>query len=292
MQNNLPVASMARDLYQLGKPRITLFVCITAVAGFYLASTNGVHLEALLYTFIGTYLVSYSSCVFNQIIEVDSDQLMGRTQNRPLPTKRISMKLARMIGFATVTFGLALLAYKVGVSATMWLGLGWVGYVMIYTPLKKRTTLNTIVGAFVGALPPVVGWVAARGRVSFEALVLFLIMFFWQLPHFLSIAWMYKQDYMQADFQMLSGIDVDGELTPRQAFLYTIMLFPVVLLPFAFSLAGGVYLLGSVALTILLTRSVWLFWRDTDAVQAKKVLLASVFYLPALFLLLVMDKVN
>jgi len=280
------------DSYSLGKPRITLFVCLTTWAGFYLASTNGVALLPMLYTCIATYLVSFGSCVFNQVLEVQSDKKMQRTKKRPLPDQRLSKTFASVLGMVTTLGGLLLMWLAVNPYAAFWLLMAWVGYVLVYTPLKARTSLNTIVGAFVGALPPVVGWVAARGRISFEAIVLFFILFFWQLPHFLSIAWMYREDYKIADFKMITGIDPAGEITPRQAFLYTIMLFPVVMLPFVFSVAGGFYLVGSMVLTGLLARSVWTFWNQTNIQKAKRVLLMSVIYLPAIFILLVIDKVS
>lgn len=292
MSASVQSPSLLRDFYELGKPRITMFVCITAVAAFYLASTNGVSFDRLLFATISIYLVSFGSCVFNQVIEKRIDQKMNRTQNRPLPSERVPILHASILGSVTTIVGLTIMHLYVNDLAMVWLFLAWFGYVVFYTPMKVKTTLNTIVGAFVGALPPIVGWVAARGRLSFEAVLLFLIMFFWQLPHFLSISWMYKDDYKRADVKMITSIDPGGVITPRQSFLYTVMLFPVVMLPTVFSMAGYVYLFGSLLLTSVFTKAVMEFWKHTNQKNAKLVLLASIIYLPAIFALMVIDKVG
>lgn len=284
--------SVVRDYYELGKPRITMFVCLMAMAAFYLASTNGVSIYRLMNTVLGVYLVSFGSCVFNQIIEIQTDAKMQRTRNRPLPTKRIAVLNAWTLGLVTTLTGLWIMYSFVGLMAAAWLFIAWLGYVVFYTPLKSKTTLNTIIGAVVGALPPVIGWVAARGRLTFEGVLLFLIMFFWQLPHFLSISWMYKDDYKKADVKMITSFDPQGEITPRQAFLYTVMLFPVVMLPTVFTMAGYAYLLGSLLLTLVFMKAVIEFWRNTSKENAKLVLFASIIYLPAVFTLMVVDKVG
>ncbi|MCB1198154.1 MAG: heme o synthase [Bdellovibrionota bacterium] len=284
--------SILRDYYELGKPRITMFVCMTAMASFYLASTNGVAVDRLIFATIGIYMVSFGSCVFNQIIEIRIDQRMHRTQNRALPTYRVPLLHAWLLGMITTLLGLLMMFFQVNTAATLWLLAAWCGYVLIYTPLKVKTTLNTLVGSVVGALPPIVGWVSARGRLGFEGVILFLILFFWQLPHFLAISWMYRDDYARAKVKMITSVDPAGILTPRQAFLYTVLLFPVVMLPFVFSMAGYIYLIGTLFLTALFTKAVVEFWKITDQKNAKLVLLTSIIYLPAVFILLVVDKVG
>lgn len=262
------------------------------MAAFYLASTNGVQWNKFVFTTLGVFFVSFGSCVFNQIFEMQLDQKMHRTQNRPLPTHRVLLPHAWVLGSLTTVVGLLIMLIFVNAPSLMWLLLAWVGYVGIYTPLKVKTTLNTIVGAVVGALPPIVGWVAARSHLSFEAVILFLIMFFWQLPHFLSISWLYRDDYKRANMKMITSLDPEGVITPRQSFLYTIMLLPIVMLPTVFSMTGYVYLIVAILMTLLFVYVVVDFWKETSQAKAKLVLLSSVIYLPTIFVVMVVDKVG
>lgn len=262
------------------------------MTSFYLASTNGVALDKMLYSTLAVFLVSFGSCVFNQIFEIQIDQNMHRTKMRPLPDQRVPIVHAWILGVSTTMLGLSCMLFLVNMAAMIWLLIAFVGYVFLYTPLKVKTTFNTIVGAFVGALPPVVGWASARSHVGFEAMILFLIMFLWQLPHFLSISWLYKEDYERANVKMLTSLDPRGVITPRQSFLYTIMLLPIVMLPTVFSLSGYIYLTVAVALTCIFIFVVLDFWKHTDRKKAKLVLLSSIVYLPTIFIVMVIDKVG
>jgi protoheme IX farnesyltransferase len=281
-----------RDYFELGKPRITLFVCICAAAGFYLASTNGVQWSRFAVAIVCVGLVSFGSSAMNQCMEKTLDEKMNRTKARPLPGGRIPMEHAWALAGLTSVLGMAGMYVWVNPTAAFWLLSAWVGYVVLYTPLKQKSTINTLVGAVPGALPPIVGWAAARAHVSFEAWILFMIMFFWQLPHFLSIAWLFHKDYAQADFKMITSVDPKGGMTARQAFIYALGLVPLMILPTVFRIAGYYYLAGSMILTCMFLWATYRFLHQRTDQRAKQVLLASVIFLPAVFILMVIDKVG
>src|ERR1044071_3124222 len=215
---------------ELTKPRITLLVVLTAAAGFCLGSRHGIDFVRLLNMAVGVALLSSGIATLNQYIERNTDGLMRRTESRPLPSGRLAARDA-------LWFGILLSA-----AATAYLAL------FIYTPLKTKTTLSTVLGAFPGAMPPLMGWVAARGDVSLEAWILFAILFLWQFPHFLAIAWMYRDDYARAGIKMLPVVEPEGKVTGQQIISYTLLLIPVSLLPTMIHLAGTVYFAGALAL--------------------------------------------
>jgi protoheme IX farnesyltransferase len=275
---------------ELTKPRITFLVSLTAVAGFCMGSAGGIDYLRLLNMSIGIALLSSGLSALNQYLERDLDGLMRRTQARPLPTGKLSPSEAAMFGISLSIIATAYLAIFINPLSAL-LGLATLaGYLFVYTPLKTKTTLSTALGAFPGAMPPFIGWVAARGHISVEAWILFAILFLWQFPHFLAIAWMYRDDYARAGIKMLPVVEPEGRVTGQQIITYTLLLIPVSLLPVAVGIAGPVYLVGAAVLGIG-----FLFFSAKAALvrttlQARKLLLASVLYLPALFALMVLNR--
>src|SRR5262245_1635794 len=275
---------------ELTKPRITFLIVLTSAAGFALGSPGPVNYMALLSALIGIGLLSSGIATLNQYIERDLDGLMRRTADRPLPAGKLLPWEALAFGAGlTVLAEIYLLVLVTPLSA--WLGLTVIaGYLFGYTPLKTRSSLSTLVGAFPGAVPPLIGWTAARGTVSIEAWVLFAILFLWQFPHFLAIAWMYREDYSRAGILMLPVVEPDGRVTAQQIVLYTLMLIPVSLLPTALGISGRVYFFGAMVLGLLFLYSSVRAAFSMSRQQAKQLLLASVLYLPLLFILMVVNK--
>lgn len=275
------------DFAELTKPRITLMVLITTLVGFYMGSRDGVNYLLLLHTIIGTGLVASGASALNQYFERDLDARMVRTRNRPLPGGRlvpgealIFSSIISAAGALYLTFFVNILTGALG-AATL------AGYILIYTPLKTRTTLCTLIGAFPGAAPPVMGWTAARGEVDAVALSLFSILFLWQMPHFFAIAWIFTEDYARAGFSMHTS----GERTGRQIIFYCCVLIPVSVLPTFFGLTGTVYLLGAILLGFIYLGygfAVALFRSNT---HAHRLLRVSVLYLPVLLGLMMIDKI-
>jgi protoheme IX farnesyltransferase len=286
----LSVAGKLAAYSELTKPRITFLVTLTAAAGFCMGSAGGIDYLRLLNMSVGIALLSSGISALNQYLERDLDGLMRRTQARPLPAGKLSPAEAAMFGISLSIIATVYLAmFTNGLSA--FLGLATLAsYLFVYTPLKTKTTLSTVFGAFPGAMPPFIGWVAARGRIGVEAWILFAILFLWQFPHFLAIAWMYRDDYARAGIKMLPVVEPEGRVTGQQIITYTVLLIPVSFLPAAIGISGSVYLVGAAVLGIgflffsaraALVRTTW---------QARKLLLASVLYLPALFALMVLNR--
>jgi len=283
------LSASAGAYLELTKPRITFLVVLTAAAGFCLGSDQ-IDFLRLLNMALGVALLSSGIATLNQYIERDLDRLMRRTQDRPLPSGKLTAGRALVFGVSLSAVALGYLAVTVNPLSAV-LGFATLAsYLFIYTPLKLRTTLSTVLGAFPGAMPPFIGWVAARGEVTIEAWVLFAILFLWQFPHFLAIAWMYRDDYARAGIKMLPVVEPEGRVTGQQIVVYTLLLIPVSLLPVLVKLAGSVYLIGASVIGVVflyygvraaLARTTW---------QARKLLLASVLYLPILFLLMVMNR--
>ncbi|HKS39427.1 MAG TPA: heme o synthase [Blastocatellia bacterium] len=275
---------------ELTKPRITLLVVLTAAAGFCLGSQQGIDFVGLLNMAVGVALLSSGIATLNQYIERNTDGLMRRTESRPLPSGRLAARDALLFGILLSAAATAYLALLINpLSAALGL-VTFASYLFIYTPLKTKTTLSTVLGAFPGAMPPLMGWVAARGDVSLEAWILFAILFLWQFPHFLAIAWMYRDDYARAGIKMLPVVEPEGRVTGQQIISYTLLLVPVSLLPTLINLAGTVYLIGAIVLGI-----VFLYFSARAAFirttwQARQLLLASVLYLPVLFALMVFNQ--
>jgi protoheme IX farnesyltransferase len=286
----LSIAGKLAAYSELTKPRITFLVSLTAVAGFCMGSAEGIDYLRLLNMSIGIALLSSGLSTLNQYIERDLDGLMRRTKGRPLPTGKLSPVEAAMFGISLSIIATAYLAIFINPLSAL-LGLATlVGYLFVYTPLKTKTTLSTAFGAFPGAMPPLIGWVAARGQIGVEAWILFAILFLWQFPHFLAIAWMYRDDYARAGIKMLPVVEPEGRVTGQQIITYTLLLIPVSLLPVAVGIAGPVYLVGAAVLGLG-----FLFFSAKAALvrttlQARKLLLASVLYLPALFALMVLNR--
>jgi len=279
------------DFVALTKPRLNLLVLVTTLAGLYLASPAGVEPALLVNTLVGTALVAGGAAALNQVWERRTDALMRRTSMRPLPGGRLGAGEGAWFGALLSGIGLAQLAVAVNATAAGVAASTLVSYVLVYTPLKLRTPLATLVGAIPGALPPVIGWSAATGRISLEALVLFGIVFFWQMPHFLAIAWLYRDDYANAGIPLLPVLEPDGRRTGQQALVYSAALWPVSLLPAAVGLAGVPYMMVATALGLLF---VWLalrFARERSMATARTLFLFSITYLPLLLGALVADRI-
>ena len=278
------------DFVMLTKPRLNLLVLTTTLAGLYLASPSGVEIALLLNTLVGTALVAGGAAALNQVWERRTDALMRRTSTRPLPGGRLGVADGTWFGVLLSVMGLAQLALLVNVTAAAVAAATLISYVLVYTPLKVRTSLATLVGAIPGALPPVIGWTAATGRITLPALVLFGIVFFWQMPHFLAIAWLFRDDYANAGIPLLPVLEPDGRRTGQQALIYTAALWPVSLLPAVVGLAGIPYAIVATALGLLF---VWLtlrFARERSMPNARALFLFSITYLPILLGALVADR--
>src|SRR5688572_1258448 len=236
---------------ELTKPRITFLIVLTSAAGFSLASPGRVDYAALCSAMVGIALLSSGIATLNQYMERDLDALMRRTVDRPLPSGKLHPNEALTFGWG-LTLGAEIYLALLVNPLTALLGLTVIaGYLFAYTPLKTRTSLSTMVGAFPGAVPPLIGWAAARGEIGLEAWVLFAILFLWQFPHFLAIAWMYREDYGRAGILMLPVVEPEGRVTAQQIVVYTVLLLPVSLLPYALGISGKVYLFGAIVLGLL-----------------------------------------
>jgi protoheme IX farnesyltransferase len=287
-----PLGAKARvaAYVELTKPRITFLIVLTAAAGFCLGSRGAVNYVLFTHAMVGIALLSSGIATLNQFMERDLDRLMRRTAERPLPS-------GRLLPFEALWFGLALtataelyLALFVNVL-TAALGLTVIaGYLFLYTPLKTRTTLSTAIGAFPGAMPPLIGWAAARGEIDIAAWVLFAILFLWQFPHFLAIAWMYREDYGRAGIRMLPVVEPDGRVTGQQIITYALMLVPVSLLPAILGISGRIYLVAALVLGLLFLASSIRAAISKSNQHARQLLLASVLYLPLLFGVMVLNR--
>src|SRR5258705_1310976 len=274
----------------LTKPRITFLIVLTSAAGFGLGSRGSVDYVALLSALFGIALLSSGIATLNQYAERDLDGLMRRTANRPLPSGKLLPWEALAFGAGLTALAEIYLAVLVN-PLTAVLGLTVIaGYLFGYTPLKTRTSLSTMVGAFPGAVPPLIGWTAARGTLDLEGWVLFAILFLWQFPHFLAIAWMYREDYSRAGILMLPVIEPEGRVTAQQIVVYTLMLIPISLLPAVLGMSGKVYLYGAIILGLAFLYSSIRAAFSLSRQQARRLLLASVLYLPLLFILMVLDR--
>jgi protoheme IX farnesyltransferase len=281
--------SRTTDFVELTKPRIVALVMLTVAAGFYLAASSRLAGFLLFHTLLGTALVAAGTNALNQVVERDVDGLMRRTRDRPLPAGRLGLHEASLFAWSLGIGGIVYLAMLVNAIAAALAAGTLVSYVFLYTPLKRKTSLATLVGAIPGALPVVGGWAAARGSVGLGAWVLFSIVFLWQLPHFLALAWLFRDDYARAGLKMLSVVE-GAESTFRQSVLYAVAMLPVSLTPTVLGLAGPLYFLGAIGL------SLWLIWtaltaaREQSAGSARRLFLATVLYLPAILVLMMLDK--
>src|SRR5580765_821130 len=275
---------------ELTKPRITFLIVLTSAAGCALGSRGAVNYLLLAHALIGIALLSSGIATLNQFIERDLDGLMRRTADRPLPSGRLFPFEALWFGVGLTLMAEAYLALFVNVLTAL-LGLTVIaGYLFVYTPLKTRTSLSTALGAFPGAMPPLMGWTAARGEIDVAAWVLFAILFLWQFPHFLAIAWMYREDYGRAGIRMLPVVEPDGRITGQQIIAYSLMLVPVSLLPAVLGISGRIYLFAALVLSLLFLASSIRAALSKSNQHARQLLLASVLYLPLLFGVMVLNR--
>jgi protoheme IX farnesyltransferase len=287
---------MARvaDFVGLTKPRITLFVVLTAFVGFVAATSgrlSGLDLLLLAHTLTGTALVASGTSAFNQLSELDLDARMRRTAGRPLPAGRISPAAAFVFATALSVIGIAQLALFVNGITAFLAAVTLVSYVCLYTPMKTVSPLSTIVGAVPGALPPLGGFTAVHGSIAAPGLVLFALLFLWQLPHFFAIGWRHRADYGAAGVRILPTLDPTGRRTARHALGWCLLLVPVSLLPSWVGMAGSAYAFGALGLTLLFLAASFRFARETTDERALALFLASIGWLPAVLLLLVLDRV-
>ena len=274
---------------ELTKPRIAFMLVLTSAAGFYLGADKGFDVLLFVNSMIGILLLAFGVATLNQVWERKSDALMERTASRPLPTQKVSFVEALVFGVSLCVVAEIYLAVLVN-QLTAILGLiVFVGYVLLYTPLKKYTSASTAIGALPGAMPPLMGWTASANEITLGAWILFSIIFLWQFPHFLAIAWMYKEQYAKAGIKMLPVVEPEGKITARQIVFFTILLLPVSLAPFFIGLAGLVYLVGASLLWIWFLMASIKTARAKSVEQARKLLLVSVIYLPLLFALMVLN---
>ena len=276
--------------FELTKPRVIRSVILTSAVGFYLASSGRLDLLLLFHTLVGTTLLSGGAAVLNEFLEREADGRMRRTCSRPLPSGRLSEGDALIAGSILIVVGSFYLALLTNLLAAFLGCVTLAVYLLVYTPLKMKTPICTTIGAIQGAIPPLIGWAAAKGSLDSHALLLFAILFAWQFPHFLAISWLYKEDYKRAGFAMLSSIDPDGRRTGRRILIFTVILFGLSIVPVTSGLTGMLYLVGALVLGSVL---LWFgfeaaFSRTTTA--ARHVLMASVVYLPLLLMLMVIDK--
>lgn len=285
-----PTRSWTSIFSDLFKARLTFLVLLTTLVGFYVGSRGGVNLVLMAHTVLGTALVAAGASALNQLWERDYDALMRRTRERPLPAGRLQPLTVLLIGCVSAAVGMSYLAVAVNLPTAL-LGAASLGtYVFVYTPLKRVTWLNTLVGAIPGGLPPLMGWTAARGDLSAAGWSLFGILAVWQLPHFFAIAWMYRDEYARAGFKMLSVEDPDGRRTSRQTVGLTLALLPVSLLPFALNLAGPWYGACALGLGLVFLACAVRFARELTLARARQVFYWSLLYLPLLLGALMLDK--
>ena len=271
------------DFLTLTKPRLNFLVLLTTLGGMYLATPAGIAIATVFHTLIGTFLVAGGAAALNQVWERRTDSLMRRTRARPIPVGRVTAREGTWFGGTLSTIGLVELALGVNVMSAAVAAFTLCSYVLVYTPLKRRTSLAMLVGAVPGALPPVIGWAAATGSIALGAWVLFGIVFFWQMPHFLAIAWMYRDDYAAAGMRMLPVLEPDGRKTAQQALVYAAALWPVSLMPALVGLGGVTYTAVATILGVVLIALAAQFVRDRSTVKARRLFLYSLIYLPLLW---------
>lgn len=279
--------SVYADLF---KARLTLLVLLTTMVGFYMGHQGGGSGVLILHTVLGMALVAGGGAALNELIERDHDALMRRTRERPLPSGRLTPQTVLLIGLGCGALGILYLAWAVNALTAVLAAATLALYTLVYTPLKRITWLNTLVGAIPGAMPPLVGWVAARGEIGAGGVALFAIQAFWQIPHFMAIAWLYREEYAGAGFKMLPVFDASGVRTSRHALVHTGALFLASLAPFALGHAGVLYLAVAIVLGGFFLATGLLFARDLTKARARQFFYASIIYLPLLLITMVLDR--
>jgi heme o synthase len=285
------VQRRAMDFVALAKPRVVTMVLVTTYVGFYLGTRGAVVYSQLLRTLIGTALAAGGTLALNQFLERNVDAQMQRTRLRPLPDGRLQPAEALIFGSAITLAGILYLAVGVNLLSAAVTAATSVSYLCLYTPLKRKTSLCSLVGAVSGALPPVTGWVAAHNGFGIEAWILFAILFLWQLPHSLAIAWLYRDDYVRAGIRFLPIVEPDGRSTGRQIVINCIALLPVGMLPTLVGLAGPAYFVAALVFGMGFLGYAVAFAVSRTAPAARQLLLASLLYLPAVLIVMALDKI-
>lgn len=277
---------------ELIKARLTLLVLLTTAVGFYLGSAGSVNLPLMIHALAGTALLASGAAALNQLLERDYDARMQRTKDRPLPSGRMQPETVLLFGGACSVLGLVYLALAVNLLTSVLGAVTLISYLFIYTPLKRITWMNTLVGAVPGGLPPLMGWTAARGDLGIGGWALFAILAFWQIPHFMAIAWLYRDEYTKAGFVMLPALDSSGAQTGTQAISHAVALLAVSVVPFALNLAGPVYLVTTLILGSVFLGCAVVFKRQLTQQSARRLFFASIIYLPLNLTVLVLDKLS
>ena len=281
--------SSLSDYAALTKPRLNFLVVLSSAAGYYLGVVSSINLWQMAQAVVGTALVAGGAAVLNQVYERDTDALMRRTLSRPLPDHRVGAGDATIFGLALSIAGIALLAFGAN-----WLAAGLAIatlfiYLVVYTPMKRKSSAATLVGAVPGALPPLIGWAAAHGSLSAGGWTLFAIVFLWQIPHFMAIAWMYRDDYRSAGFPMLPVVEPDGRRTGRHALLFAAALLPVSLLPTFVDLAGWTYFAVALSLSAALLIVSVRFAATRSEISARWLFFGSITYLPLIWAAMILN---
>ncbi len=276
--------------FELTKPRIAFMLVLTAAAGFYLGANTGFNLILFVNSMIGIALLAFGVAALNQVWERRTDALMERTAKRPLPAQRLTFSEALIFAVLLCISAEIYLAFLVNVLTAILGIVVIIGYIFLYTPLKTRTSASTAIGALPGAMPPLMGWTSAANEITLGAWILFAMLFLWQFPHFLAIAWMYRDQYAKAGILMLPVVEPEGKITARQIVVFTIFLIAISLAPFFFGIAGVIYLIGASLLGLWFLAASIQAARAKSVEKARKLLLVSVLYLPIIFALMVLNK--
>jgi protoheme IX farnesyltransferase len=282
--------AITNSYIDLMKPNILIMVLITTILGYFVGADGKILWNNLTWMLIGTTFSAGGAGVLNQYLERDQDKIMNRTCNRPIPSGIISPQNALIFGIIIVIVGTIILAVKINLLTGFLSLLTAFMYVLIYTPMKRVTWLNTSLGSIPGALPPIGGWAAATNSIDSGAWILFAILYLWQHPHFFAIAWMCKDDYEKAGFKMLPVIEPDGNRTIRQILWHLSLLFPISLLPVIIGMNGNIYLYGVLIITLYYFLSAFPMLYKKSYKNASRILKASVLYLPALMIIIIIDK--
>jgi heme o synthase len=286
------IHARSRDFVALAKPRLNLLVVASTLVGYAMAPGEPLGVLAVCGLLLGTGLVAGGASAFNQVLERDLDALMRRTRARPLPDQRLQPLEGMLFGSAMTIAGLLLIVASSNLLAATVALATLLSYAVVYTPLKRRTSFATVIGAIPGALPPIIGWAAVEGSLPAQSWTLFGIMFLWQLPHFLAIAWMYREDYARAGYPMLPVIEPDGRSTGRQSAVYAAALVPVSLAPTLMRMTGEVYFAGALVLGLAFLWLTIRFARTRSVADARRVFFGSIVYLPLLWILMIANRVT
>ncbi len=284
--------SLPAVLSDLIKTRLTSLVLLTTLVGFYIGSPGAMDYRLMFQTLLGTGLLAAGAAALNQLLERDYDAQMRRTEGRPLPSGRLQPQTVLILGGLASGIGMIYLAVAVNLLTSLLGAITLASYLFVYTPLKRITPLNTIVGAVPGALPPLMGWTAARGEINVGGWSLFAILFFWQLPHFLAIAWLYREDYARAGFAMLPVVDAEGQKTGRQTVSHTLGLLTMSLFPAVCGLAGWNYFFAALVFGLVFLGFAIRFAQQLTLASARRLFLVSILYLPVLLGWMVFDKIK